>query len=410
MTKINGKVEWSEVDILENEDILTGGEEGSANKQAQALANRTEWLKENLVERVNKWDENRDKLIDHVDSSPEKHIPEGGTTGQVLAKKSLEPFDVGWEDVSGDGGSTFNGGIIMAPLLVNAPWDEQGIDIRSNASGGLNDFSSTGRIQMHSWQKAQRMNNAGTQPAHYGELIRMDLEHSQAKAVVAFRENYINSNTMPRTVAWLVAHGEANDSTPDNPSWHNHFSIEVPDEGGALQTVMEFPFGKSNVANAYGLSLDDMQARTTNKLVAGNQGLWIEGAQGADRTIKFCTGKYAPKESRRWAIGMDGTTEAGTLEGSDFRLINYTNLGESGATRLFIKRSNGYTGIGTSAPTRILDVVGNAIRLRSSRTVPTAIYTGQQGDICWDENYLYVCTSNADATNGNWKRAKLETW
>ena len=53
MAKINGKPEWSEVDIFENEDILTGGEEGSANKQAQALANRTEWLKENLVERVN---------------------------------------------------------------------------------------------------------------------------------------------------------------------------------------------------------------------------------------------------------------------------------------------------------------------------------------------------------------------
>ena len=53
MTKINGKPEWSEVDILENEDILTGGEEGSANKQAQALANRTEWLKENLAEQVN---------------------------------------------------------------------------------------------------------------------------------------------------------------------------------------------------------------------------------------------------------------------------------------------------------------------------------------------------------------------
>ncbi len=53
MTKINGKAEWSEVDIFENEDILTGGEEGSANKQAQALTNRTEWLKEHLVERVN---------------------------------------------------------------------------------------------------------------------------------------------------------------------------------------------------------------------------------------------------------------------------------------------------------------------------------------------------------------------
>ena len=48
MAKINGKPEWSEVDIFENEDILTGGEEGSANKQAQALANRTEWLKEAL--------------------------------------------------------------------------------------------------------------------------------------------------------------------------------------------------------------------------------------------------------------------------------------------------------------------------------------------------------------------------
>ena len=48
MEKINEKIEWSDVELLEDGMILTGGEEGTANEQAKALANRTAWLKETV--------------------------------------------------------------------------------------------------------------------------------------------------------------------------------------------------------------------------------------------------------------------------------------------------------------------------------------------------------------------------
>ena len=53
MEKINEKVEWSDVELLEDGMILTGGEEGTANEQAKALANRTAWLNENKAGEVN---------------------------------------------------------------------------------------------------------------------------------------------------------------------------------------------------------------------------------------------------------------------------------------------------------------------------------------------------------------------
>lgn len=53
MTSIREKKEWSDIEQLEDGIILTGGEEGTANMQAQALANRTVWLKENMVEEIN---------------------------------------------------------------------------------------------------------------------------------------------------------------------------------------------------------------------------------------------------------------------------------------------------------------------------------------------------------------------
>ncbi len=53
MEKINEKIEWSDVELLEDGMILTGGEDGTANEQAKALANRTGWLKENKAGEVN---------------------------------------------------------------------------------------------------------------------------------------------------------------------------------------------------------------------------------------------------------------------------------------------------------------------------------------------------------------------
>jgi len=48
---------------------------------------------------------------------------------------------------------------------------------------------------------------------------------------------------------------------------------------------------------------------------------------------------------------------------------------------------------------------GNTVNVPTARTPASATATGTTGDICWDADYIYVCT----ATN-TWMRAELNTW
>lgn len=71
----------------------------------------------------------------------------------------------------------------------------------------------------------------------------------------------------------------------------------------------------------------------------------------------------------------------------------------------FCVNGSGNVGIGTTSPTTLLDVNANTVRVRTARTPASASDPGATGEICWDANYIYVCT----ATN-TWKRSALSTW
>lgn len=62
-------------------------------------------------------------------------------------------------------------------------------------------------------------------------------------------------------------------------------------------------------------------------------------------------------------------------------------------------------GDNNNTPTGVLDVADNKIRVRTAQTPATTGAAGNQGDIAWDANYVYVCV----ATN-SWKRAAIATW
>jgi hypothetical protein len=96
---------------------------------------------------------------------------------------------------------------------------------------------------------------------------------------------------------------------------------------------------------------------------------------------------------------------------SSFSTINFKiNTDNSGNTSIINTNNilfnntgslslNSYVGINTTSPTTNLDISSNKIRVRSSLT-PTAL-VGNTGDICWDDNRLYV------KTNAGWKYVSL---
>ena len=68
-------------------------------------------------------------------------------------------------------------------------------------------------------------------------------------------------------------------------------------------------------------------------------------------------------------------------------------------------KTSGKVGINTTSPTAKMDINSDIIRLRTAKTPATAGAAGNQGDICWDADYIYICT----ATN-SWKRVAIATW
>jgi hypothetical protein len=108
---------------------------------------------------------------------------------------------------------------------------------------------------------------------------------------------------------------------------------------------------------------------------------------GVARTI------YKDNGTTDWYVGTNGSP--------DFYFISAT----AGTVVLYLDKEDERVGVLTTSPTAKLDVNSDIIRLRTAKTPASASATGNQGDICWDSSYIYVCT----ATN-TWKRAALTTW
>jgi len=84
-------------------------------------------------------------------------------------------------------------------------------------------------------------------------------------------------------------------------------------------------------------------------------------------------------------------------------------ISNAGGVTLMVLANNRHVGIGGIIPVISsgigLHIGGSTVRLDTARTPANSSATGNQGEICWDSSYLYVCI----ATN-TWRRISLSSW
>ena len=243
---------------------------------------------------------------------------------------------------------------------------------------------------------------------HLSDLIRLQwLDRPEGTG--GAKPALVWQNERGEDKAAIIGHYKANDPTRID---HRHMSIETTmsptgANPGELFTRLEFPFDAD---------VCEIQTHDSNFTVE-NGVLRVMGGNGSNRDILLGrnyskedaanqTPEGTPDYSKvfvpRWAVRASSASETGGQAGADFAIVRYNDAGVAMDTPFGIKRSNGFVGIGTNAPTAPLDVNNNKIRIRNAATPASGTATGNQGEIVWDTNNLYICT----ATN-TWKKIAL---
>lgn len=154
--------------------------------------------------------------------------------------------------------------------------------------------------------------------------------------------------------------------------------------------------------------INDRQFTGTSSPSWGNK-LYFSGALG---TNSWNSENSDPLWMARYNHDNNNTFLRVSL-GDDYGDGNVSNDGfQIGTTTLegvynpwFTFKTDGYFGVGTSAPTNAIDVEYDSIRIRYGKTPVSASAPGVAGQICWDSGFIYVCTSAS-----TWLRATLDTW
>jgi hypothetical protein len=256
------------------------------------------------------------------------------------------------------------------------------ITLDSSADGGRDDYDTTSRITLPSFQ---------TNGDHfYGEVVRMDLMRSDAKAMHAWRmprnaPRYDDPATM-RSVAWVGAHYHAQDQPdPANPTVvHGHWSIEVPDAGDALRTRLEIPF--VDAAGNIGVDKTNIKTNLADLTVRAENGqvLRVGAGNAHNKDVVWAVDDGASGTGTRWRARTDSTAETPQNDGSDWRLMAGYADGTS-RTVLFARRKDGRVGLGgTTAPSALLHattaVAGEPVALlENTNAAPTGPLLHLQG-------------------------------
>jgi hypothetical protein len=155
-------------------------------------------------------------------------------------------------------------------------------------------------------------------------------------------------------VAWTGAHWKANDGL----SVHGHWSVEVPDSTGAVQTRFEVPFTDQEVADGsktLGVDVTNIKTNLADLTVQANLGasgtgaLRVGGGNAVNKDVLLSISATRATSGRRWALRANTTTEAGANLGTDFQVVAFSDAGAEVAPRLHLARNTGNAGFGTTS-------------------------------------------------------------
>ncbi|MGP0584080.1 hypothetical protein [Paenibacillus timonensis] len=224
---------------------------------------------------------------------------------------------------------------------------------------------------------------------HLSDLIRLQWTGDRAKPAIAWADEQGKDKTA------IISHDKAN-----NPEQHDHKHISIEttmsptgENKDQLFTRLEIPY-----------DTDVAEIRTHSSNFNVMDGILRVAGEG-NRDVQLANTGKDNATSPLWSLRANSAELKGSNAGADFNVIRYSDEGEVLDSALTIKRDNGQVGIGTEDPQSALDINGDGIRIRESRTPASSKAPGNPGDIAWDENYVYVCVAK-----DTWKRTELSNW
>lgn len=224
---------------------------------------------------------------------------------------------------------------------------------------------------------------------HLSDLIRLQWTAERAKPAIAWADEEGKDKTA------IVSHDKAN-----NPEQHDHKHISIEttmsptgEHKDELYTRLEIP---------YDTDVSEIRTHSSNFNVM--DGILRVAGEG-NRDLQFASTAKENATSPLWSLRTNSAEQSGDNHGADLQVIRYSDQGDAIDSSLTVKRSSGNIGIGTDDPESKLDVNSDSIRIRESKTPASSKSPGNEGDIAWDDKYVYVCVAK-----DTWKRSELSSW
>jgi hypothetical protein len=262
-----------------------------------------------------------------------------------------------------------------------------------NANTTGNDNSAVGQDALFS-------NTTGNDNSAVGYFSLRNNTTGSSNSAVGFAA--LQNNTTGNSNSAVGFLSLRNNTTGNNNSAVGYFSLTNNTTGGnnsavGFAALQDNTTGNNNSAVGISALLSNTTG-SSNSAVGRNAGRFI--ADGTTLNTVTNNSVYLGADTK--ALASNQTNQIVIGHNATGIGSNTAVLGNDSIETTALK---GNVGIGTTSPSALLDVNSDTVRVRTARTPASAAAAGNAGDICWDADYIYVCT----ATN-TWKRAAISTW